>query len=232
MNARRVTFACLLAAAWATGAQAQTRRYPPLKDYLMPRDAEMALARTAAPAQVGSRATVKVLTASGYEVAAAGDNGFVCIVMRGWSVPTFTPESERLGVYDATIRAPICFDPVASRTVLPLQELKAKLGIEGKDPDAIARDVSLAYAQGRLPKMETVAFGYMLSAQQSLGGGSAWRPHMMVYAPHYTDAMLGNNEFAGSLPFVGADAGTPFTLVIIALDKSVAVGAPTATHRH
>jgi hypothetical protein len=70
-------------AACATWAQGPP--YPPLSEYMMPRDAEMALARSAAPAAISDRATVKVLTASGYQVAHDGDNGFVCMVMRGWS---------------------------------------------------------------------------------------------------------------------------------------------------
>jgi len=112
--------------------------------------------------------------------------------MRGWGAPSFTPVPDRQLVYDATLRAPICLDPIASRTVLPLQEFRARLGMEGKDPDAIARDVSTAYAVGRLPKMEGVAFGYMWSANQYLGANAgAWRPHMMIFAPYYTNAMLG-----------------------------------------
>src|SRR5258705_9658059 len=62
-----------------------TAQYPPLTEYLLPRDAEMALAKSAAPANISERATIKVLTKSGYEVAYKGDNGFVCMVMRGWA---------------------------------------------------------------------------------------------------------------------------------------------------
>src|SRR5262245_65776610 len=70
---------------------AEDSKYPPLADYLMPRDAEVALARSAAPLHISERATIKVLTASGYDVVREGDNGFVCIVMRGWTAPTYTP---------------------------------------------------------------------------------------------------------------------------------------------
>ena len=66
-------------------------QYPPLSEYLIPRDAEIALARSAAPANISDRATIKVLTESGYDVASEGDNGFVCMVLRGWSAPTYTP---------------------------------------------------------------------------------------------------------------------------------------------
>ena len=93
-------------AAWAQGPQ-----YPSLSEYMMPRDAEMALARSAAPASISGRATIKVLTTAGYQVTHDGDNGFVCMVMRGWSAPTYTPAPFRELVYDASVRAPICFDP-------------------------------------------------------------------------------------------------------------------------
>jgi len=56
-------------------------------DYVMAPEAEVALLRSAAPDKISARATVKVLTPSGYKVAAEGDNGFTCIVMRGWSIP-------------------------------------------------------------------------------------------------------------------------------------------------
>src|SRR5882757_2673596 len=102
-------------ATWAENSQ-----YTP-SDYIMAPEAEVALARSAAPDKISSRATVKILTASGYKEAAKGDNGFTCIVMRGWSVP-FVRKPE----YYGKTRAPICFDPVASRTVLPYQEMCAK----------------------------------------------------------------------------------------------------------
>jgi hypothetical protein len=76
---------------WAGPVAAQ---YPPLREYLMPRDAEIALAKSAAPANVSGRARIKVL--SGYQVAHEGDNGFVCMVMRGWAAPTYTPAQFRV----------------------------------------------------------------------------------------------------------------------------------------
>jgi len=227
--------ALLLALAQAVpGVAASTATYPPLSDYLMPRDTEIALARSAAPDTVSARATVKVLTPSGYQVAAAGDNGFVCMVMRGWSAPTFTPAEFRGFVYDAALRAPICFDPVASRTVLPLQELRTDLGMHGNDPDAITRGVVTAYATGKLPKMEGVAFAYMWSAHQNLGPGiGAFHPHVMVYAPYYDNAMLGNNGFGTGAPFVSDDAGTPFAVVVIPVHGVAAVDPkPTTQHAH
>jgi hypothetical protein len=207
-------------------ARGQSAKYPSLSEYMMTPEAEIALARSAAPETASARATVKILTASGYKVAAQGDNGFVCIVMRGWGAPTFTPAPFRELVYYAKLRAPICFNPVASRTVLPLQELRARLGMEGKTPDQIAEGVQAAYAKGELPKMEAIAFAYMFSADQDLGPGVGhWHPHMMLYTPYYENSMLGGNQVGGVLPFVGDDAGTPFAVTIIPVAHELAVKA-------
>jgi hypothetical protein len=216
----------VFAMSFAAPVLARGSKYSALNDYMMEPDAEIALARSAAPDNVSGHATVKVLTATGYKVAVEGNNGFVCVVLRGWSAPTFTPAGNRQLVYDSKLRAPICFDPVASRTVLPYQELRTKLGMEGKDPEAIASSVSTAYSTGELPKMEGVSFAYMWSADSDLGPGvGAWHPHMMVYAPYYTNAMLGNNECSEGAPCVSDDAGTPFTVVVIPMHGVTAIKA-------
>src|SRR5438477_11949755 len=104
----------LLATLDARQMLAQSSKYPPLSEYMMTPEAEIALARSAAPENVSAHATVKVLTAAGYEVAAQGDHGFVCIVMRGWGAPTFTPAPFRALVYYANVRGPPCLSPVVS----------------------------------------------------------------------------------------------------------------------
>jgi len=201
-------------------------KYPPLNEYLMPRDTEMALARSAAPANISGRATIKVLTRSGYEVAHKGDNGFVCMVMRSWSAPTYTPAQLRDLVYDGTVRAPICFDPLASRTVMPYYELRSKLGLERKTPDEIAEAVQAAYVKGKLPRRDRVSFAYMWSADQNLGPGiDHWHPHMMIFAPYYDNSMVGGNEPGSPLPQVTDDAGTPFTVIVIPVDHKLAIKA-------
>ena len=218
-----VVFSAILGVALVT---AQSSKYSPLNEYMMDPGTEMALARSAAPDNISDHATIKVLTPAGYKAVVEGDNGFVCIVMRGWSAPTFTPAENRGLVYDSKLRAPICFDPVASRTVLPFQELRTKLGMKGEDPDAIAAEVAKAYALGELPKMEAVSFAYMWSADSNLGPGvGAWHPHMMVYAPYYTNAILGNNKCGEATPCVSDDAGTPFAVVVIPVHGIEAIKA-------
>ena len=105
-----------------------------------------------------------------------------------------------------------------------MEELRTQFGLEGKDPEAIAREVAATYGLGKLPKMEGVAFAYMWSADQDVGLGlGAWHPHMMVYAPYYENSMLGGNEVGGSAPFVGDATGTPFNVVVIPVDHKLAV---------
>ena len=204
----------------------QGGKHPPLTDYLMPRDAEVALAQSAAPANISGRATIKVLTQSGYVVDRKGENGFVCMVMRGWSAPTYTPEQFRDLVYDPTVRAPICFDPSAAETVMPYYELRSKLGMKGDAPDRIAQQLEAAYAHGELPRRDGVSFAYMWSAGQHLGPGIGhWHPHMMVFSPYYKNAMLGDNEFGQPLPVVTDDGGTPFAVVVIPVDDKLAIKA-------
>ena len=209
----------------ATSVRGQSPKYPPLSEYMMTPEAEVALARRGAPANISDRATIKVLTASGYQVAHDGDNGFVCLVMRGSSAPTYTPAQIRDLVYDAQLRGPICFNPEASRAVMPYYELRNKLAMEGKTPDQITEGIQAAYAKGVLPKRDGVSFAYMWSADQNLGAFGHWHPHMMVFCPYYENSMVGGNPFGAPLPIVTDDAGTPFAVVVIPVDERLAIKA-------
>jgi hypothetical protein len=221
---------CTLVALAPASAQ---HAYPPVDRYLMPRDAEIALARTAAPPAISDSATIKVLTRSGF-VGAVSGNATVCMVMRGFSAPTYTPAPFRDLVYDATVRAPICFIGQAAKTVMPYYELRTTLALAGKTPDEIAAAVRDAYATGKLPRRETTTFAYMWSAHQHLASGiDAWHPHVMIFIPNYDNAMVGGNPFGSALPQVTDDAGTPFTVVVIPVADSLArhLGSAHSVHQ-
>jgi hypothetical protein len=202
-------------------AQGQARSYAPYGEYEMAKSAEIALARSAAPERISSRATIKVLTRNGFEVAAQGDNGFTCIVMRSWSA---APDEETS--YYAKVRSPICFDQNASRSILPIEELRTRLGLGGKSPGEIAREVSVQYGNGQLPQLDGVSFGYMWSASSDTGPGfGAWHPHMMIFAPYYENSALGGGEIGNhSAPFV-VGGGSPFSIVIVPVDDGLAIKA-------
>jgi len=218
-------YVALIVGMWVAPGQAQTSNYPPIEQYLMPRTDEVALARTAAPENISDRATIKILTKTGFEVAEQGDNGSVCMVMRGFSAPTYTPAQFRDLVYDPTVRAPICFTAPAVQEVMPYYELRTKLAFQGMKPDEIAEAVAVAYAKGELPKRDKVTFAYMWSAKQSLGPGIGhWHPHVMLFAPYYDNAMVGGNPFGSPFPQLSDDAGTPFSVVVIPVDDKLALG--------
>ena len=217
-----------LVAALASAAHAD-KTYPPIAAYLMPQDAEVALARTAAPASVSGPATVEVLTPRGYKLVETGKNGFVCLVMRGFSAPTYTPKMFLDLVYDPTVRAPICFNAQAAAEVLPYYKLRTELGMQGKSPEQIRAGVEAAYKAGQLPKRTGVSFAYMWSSEQNLGPMvHHWHPHVMIFAPNLDNTMLGNHDFGTPLPQLSDDAGTPFSVAVIPVDDRLFVGRPPA----
>jgi hypothetical protein len=107
--------ACAVFSSAASPALAQQPGAPDVGPYLMPdRAAEIALARTAAPKWISDSATIMVLDRTGFVDAVRGTNGFTCLVVRSLSDPlTSTTRWNPKSV------APHCFNPPASRTVLP-----------------------------------------------------------------------------------------------------------------
>ena len=101
MRARHVAtvpliFALTLAFAAQSVGQGKKADYPssmaPLDEYLMDRDSEIALARSAAPESISSEAKILVLGCHGYETAVEGKNDLVCLVERLWTALTEDPE--------------------------------------------------------------------------------------------------------------------------------------------
>ena len=114
--------AVVLSAAWPGQAGDAKATYPsmaPLEQYLIAdQNAEIALARSAAPAAISRDAEVLVLGRHGYETAVKGKNGFVCVVERGWMGP-FDGELSA-NFWNPKLRGPVCFNPPAARTSLPM----------------------------------------------------------------------------------------------------------------
>jgi len=98
----------------STGCQTTVPHLAPLEQYLMDRDAEIALARSAAPDTISHDASVIVLTRHGYETAVEGKNGWVCWAGRGWMAMFDHPE-----FWNPKVRAAECLNPPAARSVLP-----------------------------------------------------------------------------------------------------------------
>ncbi|HEX4321587.1 MAG TPA: hypothetical protein VHZ52_11825 [Acidobacteriaceae bacterium] len=164
-------------------AQAQVEKAPyptmaPLDQYLIPDEkAEIALARSAAPASVSDAAEVMVLHRDGYTTAAKGSNGFVCIVERSWA--TTTDDAQ---FWNPKIRAPHCFNAPAATTVLPIFLRKTKLVLAGKSKAEIVAAIASALEKKELPALVPGTVVYMMSKQQYLNDeGKNWHPHVMFY---------------------------------------------------
>jgi hypothetical protein len=201
MNAR-VLVAISFVAASALSAQ----KAPDIAPYLMAdRAAEVALARTAAPADVSGKATVLVLTSKGYVEAERGTNGFTCVVMRSFAAAPGDPQ-----FWNPHTSAPHCFNPPAARTVLPATLAQIDWALAGATPAELNARIKKAYAEKRFTAPAAGAMAYMLSPKQHLSDNDQphWMPHLMFY---YDRTLAATTFGAGGVaaPIIDASAGEP-----------------------
>jgi hypothetical protein len=172
----------------ADATPTQFAQMAPLDQYLIgDRSAEIALARSAAPESISKDATVLVLGKHGYESAEKGTNGFVCLVERSWTAPKDDPD-----FWNPKLRAPICFNPAAVRTVVPITLKKTDLILAGRSGAEMAAAIGAALDKKELPPLEREAMCYMLSKQQYVSERDPhWHPHLMFFVPLTTAGAWG-----------------------------------------
>ena len=182
--------------------------------YLMSdRAGEVALARSAAPARIADSATVLVLTDGGYVRAAAGTDGFTCLVVRSFTAPLNDPDFG-----NPRIIAPHCFNAAASRTTLQEILQRSAWIMHGVPAAEVAARTRRWYAAGRFPTPAPGAMAYMQSPKQSLSAqGSHWLPHVMFfYDQRRTDAAaFGAGDPPAPLLVATDDPDTPVMTVLI-----------------
>jgi hypothetical protein len=212
--------ACLAVAALVLtpGSPAQAASYPtmaPVAAYLTAdRNAEIALARSAAPPSVSADAEVMVLGPHGYVSTGPGKNGFVCIVERSW----FDGVADD-GFWNPRLRAPVCFNRQAARSVLPVLLTRTAWAMAGASQAQIAARTRAAMRAGRIPKPESGAFTYMMSKDGYLGdeAGGHWHPHVMFFLPRSEPSAWGANVHGSPVvapPGNGVDLVTVFIAVV------------------
>jgi hypothetical protein len=190
-----LTLILILAAAGQARAQDRPTPYPsmaPVEQYLMAdRNAEVALARSAAPEAISRDATILILGRHGYETAVEGKNGFVCAVERAWMGP-FDGDFAK-DFWNPKIRGPLCFNPPAARSVLPITYKRAEMILAGKSKAQVIDALKHAYEDKELPPLEPGAMSYMMSKDQYLtdGGDHRWMSHLMFYTPLMDGAVWG-----------------------------------------
>ena len=181
----------------------------------MPREAEIALARSAAPASVSAEARVLVFTDTGFVVADSGSNGVTCMVNRSW------PASLE----------PHCFDAEASQTILPIELRRTMLHHRGLGVAEVNREIADGLAAGRFRLPRRPAMSYMMSREQQLIGDDGspagrWRPHIMLYFPFLTNAEVGLSDTPDMRVGTVTDSGLPTASLMLIMPAHVEV-APT-----
>jgi hypothetical protein len=221
-----VTLALLLMTGWIAPAQdAETRylRIAPIEQYLMNREAEISLARSAAPSSVSADAEVLVLAPNGYQTAVKGKNGFVCVVERSWMSPFDDPE-----FLNPDQRLPLCLNPPAVRTHLPLTLKATALALSGMSKPQMFVAIKTAYQKKELPVPAPGSMCFMLSKQQYFGKKyKNADPHVMFWFPQ-TDHMNWGAGLPGSPVYVNQNSPDPITTFVISVSQwSDGTAAPT-----
>jgi hypothetical protein len=151
-----------------------------IEQYLMPDpNAEITLARSAAPAAISSDAKILVLSWRGYETAIEGRNGFVCMVERSWMSPFNSAE-----FWNPKVRVPQCFNAAAARSILPLTINRTEMVLAGLSKAQMIDSIKAEFENKKLPAPEAGAMCYMMSRAGYLNDALGhYVPHLMFYFP-------------------------------------------------
>jgi len=224
-----IAIVAMLATVFAAQAQDAKAPYPsmaPLEQYLMEREAEITLARSAAPESISQDAEVMVLGRHGYESVAEGKNSFVCMVQRSWAAGL-----DDLEFWNPKLRAPICFNSPAVRSYLPQIIKKTEWALAGGSRVQMRQDIKSAFDRKELPTPVIGAMCYMMSKQGYLSDRDGhWHPHMMFFLPLTEPATWGAN-LPGSPVLGSQDAPGAVTVFIVPVAQwSDGTAAPGYKH--
>ena len=188
----------------------------------MDRDAEIALARTAAPSSISRDATILVLGRKNFETAVPGKNGFVCAVGRAFAGPLNNPE-----FWSPKNRSPICYNPPAARSLLPYAVKQTGMALAGASKAQITDAIRTAVAKKELGAPESGSMAYMMSKEAYLtdrGGHNL--AHLMFELPRI-GALRDDPDF-----FVSWDPAPviEFNVPVGQWSDGSPITAPHATH--
>jgi len=192
----------LLSLAAQAGAQISSAGHPgmaPISQYLMPRDAEISLARSAAPESISRDAEILVFTTTGYQRAVRGKNGFVCMVSRSWFAAFGDPD-----FWSPRVRAPICYNAVAALSQIPEAIKRTQVALASGSESRILQALKADIGSGALPVAKAGSLAYMMSKETYFNRRTThWRPHLMFFVPE-TDPKSWGAGLARS-PVLGVD---------------------------
>lgn len=212
-SSRQALVLLLAGAAMPFAARAASQGLPtmgPITQYLMSdRQAEIALARSAAPSSIAAHADVLVLTSHGFETAVKGTNGFVCLVERSWTSPFNDTE-----FWNPKERGPDCYNPPAARTEIPQLLQEAQWAMAGLSKQQMMERTKAAFADHSFKSPGPGAFGFMLSKKGYLNHAHGpWYPHVMFFVPRDQVASWGAN--VTNSPNQSVDRGPYLSTVVM-----------------
>lgn len=207
-----------LLALWADPSYAYAASvYPamaPVAHYMMDQAAEIALARTAAPASVSDKAEILVLGAHGYKTAVKGTNGFVCYVGRSWENDVDNAE-----FWNPRQRAPECVNQAAARSVLPSYLQRTQWVLSGVSRAEMTKRTKAEIAARQITAPEAGAMCFMMSKDGYIASaGGPWHPHVMFWAPRGPGSKWGAN-LSGSPVLSSSSDLMPFTVYFVLVRK-------------
>jgi hypothetical protein len=199
MNSRKITITALAlvltlaCVGAAVNAQSDLKekytKMAPIGEYLMNRDSEIALARSAAPEAISKDASVLVLTRHGWETAVKGTNGFVCNVERAWASGIYFS-----AIWNPKMRGPDCLNAAAARSILPIEYKLTQMTLSGvySEKERVA-GIQSAFAKKEFPPLAPGAIGYMMSKKAYLTNQGGNLSHVMFFLPTRKASDLGAN---------------------------------------
>lgn len=226
-----LTLLVVLGAARQAAAKDAATPYPsmaPLRQYLMDRSPEIALARSAAPESVSRDATVLTLGRHGFQSAVKGKNGFVCMVARSW---TSAPESD---FWNPKVRVPMCFNAAAARSYLVRLTRITDLILSGRSEAQMTAAMTAAVKEKELPPMASGAMCFMMG-KPGYGGDSSehWPPHLMFFFSH-TDPASWGADLPGSPVLAAEDPSEELTSFVVVVQRwsDGTAATPMPAHVH
>jgi hypothetical protein len=118
-----------------------------------------------------------------------GKNGFICMVERSWA--TSFDDAE---FWNPKIRAPMCLNPAAVRSVIPPYLKRTEWVLAGLTKAQLMDRVMAAKTAKENSATEPGAMCYMLSKQGYLGDANGhWHPHLMFFFRETNSAAWGAN---------------------------------------
>lgn len=162
---------------------------------------EVTLALSAAPETLRAGAGVYVLDKTGYRKHRDATNGLTCLVERS------RPDSLE----------PICWDAEGTAAIMPRVLAEAEWRAAGLDAAEVERRVNEGFATGRFRAPSRAGVAYMMSTQNFVFNGERvihYHPHVMIYAPYVTNAMIGADQQDPYQPWV-LNEGSPHAYIIV-----------------